>query len=111
MSYLSPKPKFGPNSITFEYSSAAHLNCFTRLKRVLPSERMRLVKFSVFCLASTALSDFEQQFAHPLSVIKRYKELQEITELLHHCLALAENDFNIEKNCLETVFNNDYFWL
>ena len=72
---------------------------------------MKLVQFSVICLASAALSDFEMQFAHPLSVIKRYKELQEITEMLHQCLELAENDFKIEKNCLETVFDNDYFWL
>ena len=80
-------------------------------RRVLSSERMKLVQFSVICLASAALSDFELQFAHPLSVIKRYKELQEITEMLHQCLELAENDFKIEKNCLETVFDNDYFWL
>ena len=66
---------------------------------------------NIACAAGAGLSNFAIQYAHALSVIKRYNELKEITCGLKECLALAGADFSVEKDCLETVFNSDYFWL
>ena len=67
--------------------------------------------FIVHIACVAGLSNFAIQHAHALSVIKRYNELKEIASGLKECLALAGADFSIEKYCLETVFNSDYFWL
>ena len=72
---------------------------------------MRLTWQLSFVLQALALSEFSIKYAHPLSVIKRYKELSEIKSVLKECLDLADDDYQFENYCLKTVFNHDYFWL
>ena len=101
------KPPFKKHRILMVY---AHLGrC--ELVCVVFLGRMRLIWQLSFVLQALALSEFSIKYAHPLSVIKRYKELTEIKSVLRECMDLADNDYEFENYCLKTVFNHDYFWL
>ena len=51
--------------------------------------------------------DFRNSYAQGLSAIDQYTKLTEVAKAYQKC---AEFE-NLEKECLSTIFNNDYFWL